>query len=681
MGNTHDNREIDIEGTPYHRVSSRPGAFVAAKVSPAGHGGRGRVDALNALCSSVAMRSARPSSDASAHRLLLLGAFLASVACTPPVEPPHFLWSSDAQSLDNPFPDERSLASGKLALRPRWYQPFLPRAAQTAAATAYFKAVAAQAEREVSAVGAFGATLLLASEPLEAASLEGTAARLVRGDDGTWSVLERTVSVEHARAALEARGVPFPEDFPHFAFVRPAVPLPEGREGLLVMLRGARTSAGAALGRGAEWNTNQAGLAKAAAATLEVPEADVLLVLPQRAGEVSAVLRSLSAWATANPPAVTFPSKAVVSDGTGARPVGRWAATDADWNTLSPYLATHGFSRPPTHVGRVLLGELAARDLRERGVFKAEWLGDPSSAPVVPLRFVMTVPTGLEPAGGWPMVMTQHGVGGRNTPREGDSTSFCLNLAEALAARGLGCIGVDAPDHGSRGAFTNFFGVDDLPALRDRFRQMTFDLLQVEAAVVTIDVDGDGTPDVNPKVRYFGNSLGSIMGASFLPMSNRVSTAMLNVPGAGLSNLITSPNLQDLIGLQIAAQTGVGFDTPEYLASFPLFRAIAQPFFDPGDPINTARGVRPEVAVLVQAGRGDRIIPLQTSVDLARAMGLPDQAEGVTRRAFTIVDPARYLPAAEVSRYNGHNVMWDFEPVREQALRFLASDGAELTTP
>lgn len=610
---------------------------------------------------------------------LTLAAALAS--CAPAVEPPHFLWSADAQALDNPFPDERLVASGHLALRPKWYQPFLPRAAQTAAATAYFKGVSQQAEREVTAVGAFGATLLLASEPLDASSLEGTAARLVRADDGSWQVLERRVSITHSRLALERRGLTFPDDYPHFAFIRPAVPLPEEREGLLVITRGARTTAGASLGRGFAWDGARGELTKTAATALGVPEGDVLLVLPQRAGDVSTPLRTLSAWARANPPAVTIPPKGTVTDSLGTRPVGLWTSADPDWNVLSPQLTALSFSRPATHVGRVLLGELAARDVRERGVFKPEWVANPSLAPVVPLRFVMTIPSGTKPAGGWPMVMGQHGVGSRNTPKEGDVNSYCLNLAEALAAKGMGCIGIDAPDHGARGAFTNFFGVDDLPALRDRLREMTFDLLQVEAAVVTIDVDGDGQPDVRPQLRYFGNSLGAVMGSSFLSVSNRVSTAMLNVPGGGLSNLITSPNLQDLIGLLVAAQTGVGFDTPEYIASFPLFRATAQPFFDPGDPINTSGSVSTDLAVLLQAGKGDRIVPFETSVDLANALRLPDLDTNPTRRAFTGVDPARYLPAADVARYNGHNVMWDFEPVREQALRFLASDGADLTHP
>ena len=96
----------------------------------------------------------------------------------------------------------------------------------------------------------------------------------------------------------------------------------------------------------------------------------------------------------------------------------------------------------------------------------------------------------------------------------GVAESSCLEWAEALARRGLGCLGIDAPDHGSRGTFTSFFSVDDLPALRDRFREMTFDLLQVERAAITFDLDGDGLPDVAPRLRYFGNSMGASAVAS-----------------------------------------------------------------------------------------------------------------------------------------------------------------------
>ncbi len=605
-------------------------------------------------------------------------------ACPPPpapVEPPHFLWSADPQSLENPFPDERLISNGTLVLRPKWYQPFLPPKAITAKSASYFNKVGAQSAREVTALGSFGSTLLRVSEALDPDTVQGSVVRLVREDDASWRVLERDVVVEHPRDVLAKRKLLLPDGYPEFLATRPSIPLPEGHDGLLVVLRGPKTKRGVAFGRGFEWNGAHPDTALAAA-TLTVSPDDILFTLPQRAGDLSSTPKRLAQWSAAHPPAVTIPPHAVVPDeNNGSRPIGVWTRTDADWSSLSPWLERHAFARPVTHVGQVVIGELAARDVRENGVFKPEWVNDPSLAPVVPLRFVMAVPAGPKPVGGWPMVMGQHGVGGRNTLRDGSTDSYCLEWAEPLAARGLGCIGIDAPNHGSRGSFTSFFSIDDLPALRDRLREMTFDLLQVEAAVVTIDLDGDTVPDVAPTVRYFGNSLGAIMGSGFVPVANRVSSAVLNVPGGGLSNVVMSRNLQDLIGLLIVAQTDLAFDSPEYVASFPLFRAAAQPLFDPGDPINLAHGVRPDVAVLLQEGLGDQTIPNDTSVDLAAAFSLVPVAPGAGRRVFMKADPAKYLPAAEAADYNGHNVMWDFEPIREQALKFLESDGQVLLTP
>jgi hypothetical protein len=140
----------------------------------------------------------------------------------------------------------------------------------------------------------------------------------------------------------------------------------------------------------------------------------------------------------------------------------------------------------------------------------------------------------------------------------------------------------------------------------------------------------------------------------------------------------------DLIGLLLVAQTNLAFESPEYVASFPLFRAAAQPFFDPGDPIHFVAGLSPDVAVLQQTGLGDAIIPLDSSVDLAAALGL--QELGASRgtaplRAFVRADPAKYPPAADVPAYNGHDVVWDFAPVRDQALLLLESDGRVLLAP
>ena len=596
-------------------------------------------------------------------------------ACPATPEPPHFLWSSDAQSLDNPFPDERLIVDGKAALRKGWYRPFFPEEKVTPKSNGYFSLVARQAAAEVTSFGNFGATLIPASEKLDASSLHGHVARLVKDDNG-WRVLEREVTVEAPSEILARANQTLPEGWPEYLITRPSVPMPEGKEGLLVILKGPKTASGEALGVGSEFdkaNTIEDG----ALSALGVKREDVLYYLPLRAGDVSTAMRGLASWAKANPPAITIPAKSG-----GSAPKGVWRNTDADWSELKPWLEQSGFSRPASHVGMVVIGSFAAHDLREDEHVKPEWVANPSQAPLVPLQFAAVFPVGPIPAGGWPMVIAQHGVSAQNVPTSG-SQAFCMQWAELLAQRGMACIGIDEPKHGTRGNFIEFFSLEDLPAIRDRFREMTFDLLELEQVAVQLDIDGDGTPDVAPRLRYFGNSLGSIMGSNFLPFSDRVDTAMLNVPGGGLSNLTSSAYLHTLLGTLLAAQTDHIVDSPEYNLSFSLLKAAGQPFFDPGDPINVAPLVPARIAILQQAGKGDLIIPNDTEFDLKNAFGLPDAvaSSGTTPiRAWQFVDPADFLNPVP-DNYNPHGIMWDIAPVRLQAVDFLAADGKALTVP
>jgi hypothetical protein len=160
-----------------------------------------------------------------------------------------------------------------------------------------------------------------------------------------------------------------------------------------------------------------------------------------------------------------------------------------------------------------------------------------------------------------------------------------------------------------------------------------------------------------------------------------VTSAVLNVPGAGLSNVLTSPIIGDLLGLLVVARTGLTFESPEYLAVLPVIRTAGQAFFETADAINMVQRVPGSRAVLVQEGKGDLTVPNFTTEDLARAMHAPatlEQSGTAPLRVLSRSDPAWFLNAVDVPAYNGHNVMWDFAPVRNQALRFLESDGRVL---
>src|SRR6185295_6893083 len=134
----------------------------------------------------------------------------------------------------------------------------------------------------------------------------------------------------------------------------------------------------------------------------------------------------------------------------------------------------------------------------------------------------------------------------------------------------------------TRGNIFEFFEVEHALIMRENFREMTFDLMQIARAMQVLDVDGDQVPDFEQKLGYFGNSLGSIMGSSYVALDDRISYAALNVPGGGLSNILVSTDIRDRLGLLLVAKTIITFGTAEYYSAFPIFRAMAQPFLESG---------------------------------------------------------------------------------------------------
>lgn len=585
------------------------------------------------------------------------------------------LWSQDAQSLDNPFPDPRFITDAGVQLRAGWYRPFLPRKALTTRLRALFDGAATQAA-ELAGFGNFGPVLLRTSEPVDPATLPGRFARLAKRD-GQWVVVERDADVKVMTDVYlgEAKTA---ADMPHYLFVRPHVALVE--EGALVLLEGLKTAAGVPFGRGADWSATKPDV-QGLAAALGVKEAAIHFVLPLRPVDPRPLLRTLAAYAKTTQPAVTIPARAV----TNGAVLGRWDVTDPNQHAqLAPWLDTSLAGRSP-HVGTVVVGTVGLRDARgENGRFRPTTATAPQDAPVVPVRFVLTVPAGPKPPGGWRVVLGAHGLQSRNTPQVGDDDAFCVELAEVFAARGFGCLGIDAPNHGPRGNFIEFFDPSNLGALRDRFRQMHFDLLQLAQAAPSLDVDGDGSGDVAPTLGYFGNSLGGIMGGGVVPYLDRVEAAVLNVPGGGLSNILTGKGVVDSVALLVVANTELVYGSAEADAVLPVFRTVAQLFVDEGDGVVLSVGAPQAQAVLIQEALGDQTVPNDTTEDLAGSYGvrLLEQpvAGDAPLRALTRIDVTRHWTPAQVQQTDPHDAFWKIAPVRAEALDFLASAGKRVDT-
>ncbi len=602
-------------------------------------------------------------------------ALVALAACESRPEGPSILYSADPQSLENPLPDERLLTADGLALRPDWYRPFLPPKAQTGAMRA-FLAKWSEDVRQVHALGSFGQVLLRTSEPVDAATLGGIASRLVREGDG-FRVLERDVHVELSSRTYEGTPRMQPADFETFLVVRPAVPMPEGSTGFLVLRRGLTSAEGKAFVRPVAFNADGA-LLRGAAAALGVEEKEVLLLLPQRAEAIHGTFAELARFAAERfTPRITVPPMGTLPLEVGTRPVGTWPATEP---SMRERLEKYAWARPADAVGRIVIGSFRAHDLRgPEGVWQAGFVAAPESAPAEELTFVATLPKGPPPPGGFQVVIGGHGLGYRNTLQDGDDESFCMDVAQLLASQGIACVGIDAPSHGSRGSSLDFFVLDRLRTTRDRFRQMVFDQQQLLTAVRAMDLDGDGQKDFAPDVGYFGNSLGAVMGASFISLEPRIRYSVLNVPGAGLADILGSDDIRDRIGLLVVTKTSLAFESPEYYGMFPLLRTMAQAVMESADPINHAQALPGEAAVLIQEGMKDLTIPNATTEHLAQVMGVEartQSAQGtVPLRALFQAEASRFLPPDRLSGYNPHSLLFDAALFRVQATTFLKSRG------
>lgn len=277
------------------------------------------------------------------------------------------------------------------------------------------------------------------------------------------------------------------------------------------------------------------------------------------------------------------------------------------------------------------------------------------SAETIPM--ILSIPNNpvAPPAGGWPVVIFQHGV----TRNRGDM----ILIADALAAAGFAAVGIDMPLHGltqtpaiptfaalfagyqDGGRRERTFGIDLLDnttgapgpdgivddsgshyinlasvlSTRDNQQQAITDLFNLTVMLPLIDfldnatgaVGFDGIPDFDAnRIHFMGHSLGGIVGTSFAALEPNVSVITAGMPGSGLPKLlVASPSFGPTIIAGLGAQ-GVFAGTPE----FEQFLWLAQTVTDNGDPANYAAAL----------GASGRPVLLWEVVGGGPGGGLPD---------------------------------------------------------
>jgi len=311
------------------------------------------------------------------------------------------------------------------------------------------------------------------------------------------------------------------------------------------------------------------------------------------------------------------------------------------------------------------------------------WRGD-GSYTVESIPFTIAVPRNVSPSKPVPVVIFGHGI---MTERR-----FVLAIADSLAARGYASVAIDFPFHGDRtycwsegplsipdpqtGELTPladpcedgytcaadgrcvdaanqgnhlrdwpiigmhqasgaaFIEIEHIANTRDHFMQTVIDLASLSRSLRQGDWEAIiGAPVETDHLYYVGQSLGGIIGATFVALSPEIDRAVLNVPG------VDTVDLFDQSGY-FSSQVDAFFKREHVdRASFEGFRFmnVARWFMDSADPQGVAShlldGGR---KVLIQMATLDFIIPNQFTEKLEELSGAP-RKDYVAEHAFIAV--------------------------------------------
>jgi len=199
---------------------------------------------------------------------------------------------------------------------------------------------------------------------------------------------------------------------------------------------------------------------------------------------------------------------------------------------------------------------------------------------------------------------------------------------------------------------TLFIRLDNFQKTRDNLRQATMDLLNLNASLSALDIDGDGTAgDLDAdNVSVVGHSLGAIIGTTFVAVNNdatvqagnpnlpKIQKVVLATPGGNLTKVMENSvvlRTDVLNGLQASGLTQ-GLDV------FESFMKVFQATVDNGDPMNfisdLADGGVSETPTLVVAMVGDGSAGSSDTVVPINAVGAT-LADGTTELVETAYHP------------------------------------------
>ncbi|MDX1571183.1 MAG: hypothetical protein R3200_11905 [Xanthomonadales bacterium] len=239
--------------------------------------------------------------------------------------------------------------------------------------------------------------------------------------------------------------------------------------------------------------------------------------------------------------------------------------------------------------------------------------------------------------------------------------------------------GAPGPDGAIDASGATAINLQNLRVIRDGFRQAAVDHAALARTIPTMDLDGDGTPDFDgARIRFIGQSLGSLQGVQFLAVEPTVQVGVLNVTGASpIAILLTSPTFSPRV-LAGLAQAGIRPGTD----AFNQFVFAAQTIVDPGDPINWAEAATTaNDAILAQLVLADQVVPNTTpgfplggGEPLVRELGLAPISE-TTQSTSGIKGVTRFIAGDHGSLLSPAASLEVTAEMQGEAASFFASGG------
>jgi uncharacterized protein (TIGR03437 family) len=348
------------------------------------------------------------------------------------------------------------------------------------------------------------------------------------------------------------------------------------------------------------------------------------------------------------------------------------------------------------------------------------------------LHFNAYLPGDTKPAAGYPVVIFGHGYTDSNFA---SPTAVAGNFAQA----GFATVAINAFGHGygplSVVSLLEASGTTDISAggrgvdangdnkidsgegcltfsppvgLRDCLRQTVIDLEQLVHAIETgIDLDGDGSPDLDPsRIYYSGISLGAIYGTMLTALEPGVRASGLNAGGGTIVDIARwgkafhSDGAQFLVANAASLlNRGNDFDEDYVLRDQPtkvvtVSGAVPiQNYFErlewlqvSGDPVGYAPHIRtsplpgstPKPAMW-QFARGDQTVPNPMASNLVRGAGMQDST--VLYRhdlALTVAPSLGANPHAFLANITGGAGLAIANAAQRQIAGFLKSGGTSI---